>query len=536
MIVDDEAIVRKGLMCFTDWSALDCEVVCEAGDGIEAIEQLAVHDIDIIVTDIKMAGMDGIELTKFVHENFPYIKVILLTAFADFTYAQSAIKYQAVDFVVKTNPSAQIPDAINKAKQLLLKEKDHERKLLQLENAINDNRSEIREKFLKDAVCGIIADEAMLLNRTTELGIKLDYYFVINVEIRDSSESNDNETNASDHLYRFTDSIKQFLSLAFEKGPHYTVEIKKNALLAIVSFPASNTSECTQTLLMTCNEIIRMADHFKRFSINIGISGMHRDILLLSLAYVESCQAIQDSFYNENHVSVYIPHSGQAPELESRPYNVAQQINECLQEGHYEAAIQRLNQLMEKYRSIKEPIENIKVTCLIIGSYCFRLLEARQPITSDLTGDEPSLYKQILGSKSIQNLLHILERLIADISNALSMSDRQHNYIVIETQKYIRENFNKNLTLQIIADHIHVNSSYLSRLYKRETGESLVDTINKYRIEIAKRLLKDPSKKVFEVSTAVGIDSPAYFTHVFTKYTGSSPKTFKLNFFQNGQI
>lgn len=536
MIVDDEAVIRKGLVNFIDWVALDCEVVCEASDGLEATERLAIHEVDIIVTDIRMAGMDGIELSKFVYENFPHIKVILLTAFADFTYAQSAVKYQAVDFVVKTNPSEKIPDAINKAKQLLMKEKDHARKLIQLENIIKDSRSEVREKFLKDAVYGIITEEADLLNGIAKFAIQLDHYYVIHIEIHDDSDSNGMERSSSEDFRKFADSIQQFFFLAFEADPHYTFVLNHSSLLAIVSFPARHTSDCTRTLLTTCNEILFMAESFMRFSVSIGISSMHRDILTLSLAYAESCQAMEGSFYNENHVSFYAPRSGQVPALESRPYDVAQQIIECLQEGHCDTAIRRLNQLMEKYRSVKEPIENIKAACLLIGSYGYKLLEARKPLSSYSTGDEPSLYKQIQESKSIHNLLHIIEKLIVDLSDALSVSDRQHNYIVLETQKYIRENFNRNLSLQIIADHIHVNSSYLSRLYRRETGESIVDAINKHRIEIAKKLLKDPSKKVFEVASAVGIDPPAYFTHVFTKYTGISPKKYKLNILENGYL
>jgi two-component system, response regulator YesN len=81
-----------------------------------------------------------------------------------------------------------------------------------------------------------------------------------------------------------------------------------------------------------------------------------------------------------------------------------------------------------------------------------------------------------------------------------------------------------------MADPIHINSSYLSCFYKRVTGESIIDAINKYRIEQAKKLLRNPASKVFEVGEAVGIETPAYFTHVFTKYTGMSPKEYKLNY------
>lgn len=531
MIVDDEAVIRKGLICFIDWHALDCEVVCEAGDGLEAVQLLSMHHVDIIVTDIRMAGMDGIELTRFVYENDPHIKVILLTAFADFSYAQSAIQYQAVDFVVKTNPSEKIPDAVRKAKQLLLKEKDRERKLIQLENMVKDSRSEVREKFLKDALCGIVTDKAALLNGVRELGVQLADYFIVHVEIHEDSALRETDRGASEDFHKFADAIQQYLSLAFQADPHDMLVLNPNSLSAIVSYPGRRSDDCIRTLAATCNEILLMAESFMRFSVSIGISGMHRDVTTLASAYAESCQAMEGSFYNENHVSVYAPRSEHVPAIEDRPYNVAQQVNECLQAGQYDTAIQRLNQWMEKYRRAKEPVQNIRAACLLIGTYCFKLLETGQPAASIQAGDESSLYKQIQESKSIHSLLHIVEKLIVELSDVLS-SDRPHNYIVIETQKFIRENFNRNLTLQIIADHIHVNSSYLSRLYRRETGESIVDAINKHRIEIAKRLLKDPFKKVSEVASAVGIDTPAYFTHVFTKYTGVSPKKYKANLYQ----
>ncbi|MNI32297.1 HTH-type transcriptional regulator YesS [compost metagenome] len=114
----------------------------------------------------------------------------------------------------------------------------------------------------------------------------------------------------------------------------------------------------------------------------------------------------------------------------------------------------------------------------------------------------------------------------------MAFNDKQPNYIVIECQKYIKEHYNQSLNLQIIADHIHINSSYLSRLYKKVTSESIIDAINKYRIEMAKKLLRNPASKVFEVAEAVGIETPAYFTHVFSKYTGMSPKEYKLNYSQ----
>ena len=137
MIVDDEPIIKQGLLCFVNWESLDCEVICDAQNGIDAIEKLALHSVDIVLTDVKMPGMNGLELSKFIYENYPSVKVIILTAFSDFSYAQTAIKYNVLDFVIKTNPTEKIPDAIIKAKTLIAQEKEKEEKLKLMEQKAN---------------------------------------------------------------------------------------------------------------------------------------------------------------------------------------------------------------------------------------------------------------------------------------------------------------------------------------------------------------------------------------------------------------
>lgn len=532
MIVDDEPVIKKGLQCFIDWSILECEVVCEASNGLEAVELLGYYDVDIVVTDIRMPGMDGLALSDYVHQHFPQTKVIILTAFADFSYAQTAIQYEVVDFVVKTNPTEQIPRAIEKATLLLEKEREQKQKVRQLESKINDNLSEISEKFLREAVYGLISDEAGLFSRSSELGLQLEDYFAIYMEVKDIPGPHGSTGSPANDHYRFLASIRQFLALAFGEHPSYIMAMEKNTLLALVSMTGGNTAVSTQALLTISNEILAMAENFRQYHVNIGISLRHRDISTLSTAYLEAREALQGSFYNDNYVAVYIPHANQALTPAAPPHHAAEQIAGHLQQGDSESAIRQLDQLLENYRSIKEPIENVKVACLLISSYCFRLLSTSQPFAPEMEESQSAVYKQIQESKSIQLLADILGRLILSCSRAVARSDRQPNYIVIECQKYIREHYNQNLSLQIIADHIHINSSYLSRLYKKVTGESIIDVINKYRIEMAKKLLRNPASKVFEVAEAVGIETPAYFTHVFSKYTGMSPKEYKLNYSQ----
>ncbi len=527
MIVDDEPVIKQGLLYFVNWEALDCQVVCDAQNGIEAKEKLSSHSVDIVLTDIKMPGMDGLELSKYIHENYPSVKVIILTAFADFSYAQAAIKYDVIDFIIKTNPTEKIPDAINKAKALIRQEKDKDEKLKLMEQKANLRLSEICEKFFKDVFNGIIVDHSLIQNKLTELEIKIENYFVILFDIH--SISSENSLISPEDYNKFMQSVSNLLSMAFKNYPHYTVAVDRTLLAAIISFKSRNVALCTQTLLMTCNEILAMADSFMRFTISIGISQMQQNVPALSAAYQEARDALNGGFYNDNHVSVFMPNTTPAPSSPGQPHYFAEKIVDSLQLENPSEAIKSLESLLEEYRRNKEPIEKIKVACMLIASYCYRLLAGFKLFAPELADSEPEVYKRIQASRSIQSLVTILKQLIEGIAQVVVTNDKKFSYLIQETQKFIRDNFHKNISLQTIADHIHVNSSYLSRLYKKETGESIVDAINKYRIDHAKKLLKDPANKVFEVACAVGIEDPAYFTHVFTKYAGMSPKEYKSN-------
>lgn len=527
MIVDDEPVIKQGLLYFVNWEALDCRVVCDAQNGIDAKEKLSFHSVDIVLTDIKMPGMDGLELSKYIHENYPAVKVIILTAFADFSYAQTAIKYDVIDFIIKTNPTEKIPDAINKAKALISQEKDKDEKLKLMEQKANLRLSEICEKFFKDVFNGIIMDDMLIQSKLTELEIKIENYFIVLFDIH--SVSNENSLISPEDYNKFMHSVSNLLSMAFKNYPHYTVAVDRTLLAAIISFKSRNVPLCTQTLLMTCNEILSMADSFMRFTISIGISQMQQNIPALSVAYQEAKDALNGGFYNDNHVSVFMPNTSPVTSSPGQPHYFAEKIVDSLQLQNPSEALKSLENLLEEYRRNKEPIENIKVSCMLIASYCYRLLAGFRLFTPELSDREPEIYKRIQSSRNIQSLSAILKQLIESISKVVVTNENKFSYLIKETQKYIRDNFHKNISLQTIADHIHVNSSYLSRLYKKETGESIVDAINKYRIDHAKKLLKDPANKVFEVACAVGIEDPAYFTHVFTKYTGMSPKEYKAS-------
>lgn len=527
MIVDDEPLIKKGLICFVNWELLNCKVVCEAGNGIEAIQFLksnAVDTVDIVITDIKMPGINGLELSKYICENYPNIKVIILTAFADFSYAQTAINYNVVDFIIKTKPVEKIPDAVNKAKALIIKEKENEAQKKLLEHTFHVNMTELKEKFFKDILNGVMVSPEEAEKKAKELEIDLEHYFIVVYEI-DSAQ----EQNSSNYPSSYLLDVRHFLDHVWRDYRHYTLIMNPYLLSSIVSFNGSglDSHQYAHTLKSVCDEMLAMLKPFMSIPLSIGISGLHRNATEMIKAYRESIKALANHTYDTT-ISIYTDNSNptkREPFIQNDKFH--EKIVDHIREGSQDAAISWLRELFDTYKKESESIEQIKTSSIVLCSLCFRLLISKNLNDSQSVVHESEIYQKIQWSNSIDHLFTILSQVITSLTSLMNEDEKRYGKIVTEVNHFLKDHYDQDINLQKIAGTVHVNSSYLSRLYKHETGISIVDTINKLRIEKAKLLLKNPAAKIFEVASAVGINDPSYFTHVFFKYTGLSPKEYK---------
>ena len=169
LVVDDEATMRKGIANFMNWETIDCEVAATASDGLEAIQILEQIPIDIIITDIKMPEADGLAVARYVYEKKLETKVILLTGYADFAYAQTAIRYNVSAFILKPANKKALFEAVQEAqKELIISRK-------------NSATAKEELAFLKDQLLQELTDQPytlLLQKRLDELGLSLNYYFI----------------------------------------------------------------------------------------------------------------------------------------------------------------------------------------------------------------------------------------------------------------------------------------------------------------------------------------------------------------------
>ncbi|HZG87767.1 response regulator [Paenibacillus sp.] len=371
LIADDEPIIRDGLVHFMDWESLQCRVAHVAEDGLQAKRAVDGEPIDIVVADIRMPGMSGIELAEYVQREHPGIKVVILTGFADFAYAQSAIRYGVIDFIVKTNPIPKLKEAIGRAIDRIEADRRLARQL-----------REVRAAWFRDLLTGADADEADTARAAAELGVEPGPYRVLALETPE----------ASDAARRLVDAFAE------ERHP--------------------------------------------------------RPIYALAV--------------DRRRVAVVAPAASFEPEeLEDR-------LREVL-------APPRIG-----WNGEAVSLAGLRAACEEALASCGGASQANG-------WPEPASTH-----RGIQQLL-----------------------------RYIEAHYHEKLQLETLADHVHMNQSYLSRLFKKETGESLTDYINRFRIEKAKELIASGEYPVTEISAMVGFGDPGYFSLTFKKLTGQSPRDYK---------
>lgn len=501
LVVDDELTMRKGISNYMNWASIDCEVAGTACDGLEAITFLRNHPVDIVITDIKMPGADGLEVARFVHEQKLPARVIILTGYADFTYAQTAIRYRVNSFILKPTNKKELFAAVQEAqKQLIVSQKQ-------------DSAAREGLAFLKDQVLQELTDRpctGALKEQLHSLGLSLNHYCV--AAFRPQSE----ETELS--------ALKQLI-----------IEGKKNAycyrydhLIISVYFLSeeneeSESEEIPERILENCGEISEIIRHFGSAEVRTGISGCHRTPEEFQQAVSEAIHALTQSFYSEQNLSRYQAGSAdQVADLSAENSLDLYEIESSLNNLCFQDAQTIAGRIFSKFKSRFTNAQDAKNICSQIYYICSRVLVKRgtDPVSAQYLHSIRDASDIFALEHAVQSLMEVTRESCRGPSTASSQLTEQ-------AEAYIAAHLSDALSLDAVAGALHISPSHLSRTFKKATGEALTEYINKARIEKAKELLCCTDRLTYEVAEAVGYHDAAYFSSIFKKYTGTSPSEYK---------
>ena len=511
LIADDNSITRESIILTIDWGKLDCTVVADAENGITALECVKQFRPDIIITDIRMPGMDGLKLTEKIKTLYPWMKVVIITGYNEFSYAQEAIRLGAFDLILKPIDNKDICGTINKAVAVLNDAKNEQTRQDSLKSSIEKSREQIKAKMIIDIIEGVELPDTYTSIQSQR------NFFIFTVGYKMNFKENNDQMfkqiiersrYAVEHLkcefdYDFTCFWLNncFTIFALERGKR----------------PLGKISEDIESI---CCAFINTMENLTEYS--VGVSHAFSRFEDIKNAYSQSVNALECKFFFPNQKKLLTDTIKPGNFLNE--YTFVKKIYDSVKCGDVDQFDQAMDQLWSMLIAETPCIPDVKN---LLGSICTIALDtfikekgyslnkyiSRTEINSDIS----ALDSLDLGIRYVKNFVtNLLAASGSDLQNAYSKVTQQ----VIN---YLNEHYNKKITLQEIADFVSLTPSHLSRVIKKDTGKSFVELFNQIKIGVAEKLLKESNLKVYEVASSVGIDNYSYFYQLFKKITGIAP-------------
>lgn len=522
LLVEDEEAIKDKLMNNVSWADYGFGPVLSASNGLEALEILEKHPIKIMVTDVQMPKMNGIELIKEVKSRGYQMKIIVISGFADFEYAQESIKLNVSDYLLKPFASKRLLEVVLRFKGELEKEEAQESEINVLREQLNKNKTALIDKLLLDLVNGNIA--AKIEDQLDFLGIKeicnRDFQVVV-VEIPESQLQNMTEEEKYLVNLQFYQQIKRLTDATSYR--HFIINHHRNQLVMIIIDP-------DQDLPIRLEEIINQTHLALELAVACGVGRQYRDLADLAISYREACSALQYRYlYGLNQVFSI---NDLNPDTQSyhKLLNSLQRnsIFDNLKIGASSVIEEDLKKIINEIRiaGMSPELARMVASNLILLTYT--TLNELGYNSGEIFGTNDSALANLNRVESLDELEQLLASFFDRINNHIQKKRASLNHQLIEEIRLgLDENFAEDITLSAMANRYNISPSYLSLLFTERTGKNFIDYLTERRIKKAKELLKHTDLKIYEISNAVGYKDSFYFSNCFKKITGVSPSEYR---------
>ncbi|MFC4778163.1 response regulator [Paenibacillus sp. GCM10023252] len=530
MIVDDEPSVVNGLAERIDWCSLGISEVHKAFSPKEALEILTRTTIDLMITDIRMPGMNGIELVERIHAINSRTRCIILTGFSDFDYVKNAMRHNVSDYLVKPVDNEELLESLHKAIHSIQEEwnliSSYQRTLY----SFRENLPAMRMVLLNDLLNGFrmpieqLNKKLNMMDLHIEAGnpcslllLRMDsefpHYNVDNVQLLQYSIG-----NIAEEVFRDKFSILQGRD-------------RHDYLIFLVTL-----KDGQRTITDSLSEIyVRLSEELQR-NIKVYLKGsvtllasqwgtFPKDVPILyeQLLY----EARRNVGNGGDYFFVAGKHTNRDVQWLKKLYEPPLLLH-LLEVGRWEQAGHKLAEIFQELdqKNLHSREHLLEVYYNIHSCYAAAAHKNGKQL-SDLAQDSPTLAEGIPFSNHQEVYkwaLDVLQQLQEDMTK-----ETKHNRskVVKQVRKYIEERLSEDVSLQAIADHVNLNPGYLSRIYKIEADENLSDYLLRTRMDKACHMLRNSQDKVYQIAAQLGYGNAPYFIRVFKKQFGLTPQEYR---------
>lgn len=531
-LVEDEMVIRRGIKNSIDWEKEGYIFCGEASDGELAYPMIIKEKPDILITDIRMPFMDGLELCKLVKKELPNIKILILSGYDEFDYAKEAIRLGVTEYLLKPISSGKLLEALNGVSESIRREKEDKDLVRKYMEEMRENSEHEKQKFFEQMIAGNLSmadaletGEKYEMNLSARMYNLLLFRFTLGEENRKSGEllgeaeyAIEKLTERLEYVFEFQRGVEGWAFLLMADNEEQMSErvkelskdleeIMKNystiAYFGGIGQPVARLRELEESFreaeralaarfTMELNQIISVEDI--RMAQNVDTLD---DIEITSFGEIEKTRTMLEKFLN----------NGAEDEIDEF---VDVYINE-LSEENLKSVLMRQYIIMDAY--------------IVMMSFCekFEGIEGEMQAQSE---ELKNSMKTIQTLEEIKNYIRMLLKKIIGVRDTIS--GRRYSDIIEIAKDQIRKTYmSDEISLNTIAAEVGMSPSYFSSIFSKEMGKTFVEYLTEIRMDRAKELLMCSSMKTSEIGYEVGYKDPHYFSYIFKKTQNCTPKEFR---------
>lgn len=496
--VDDEALTLQFLQKILDWESLNIKITGTATNGRDALIKIKNEIPQIVITDIKMPVMDGVLLIEEIRKFNSSIKIIVLSAYSDFEYARKVFSSGISGYLVKPIDEEKLLNLVTKTITELKKESQEQENnsftsTLAIETLIwsQINRPDKNEDFYEK------------INKVNSVVPNLSHFQLLSLTFSESSVTRE-------------DIIKRFPIKTF-----YLIRTTSNKWLVLLETKIGSSDVST---------IKRCLSHNSNVTFHISVSAVHRTPSELPQAYTET-EDLNSLYYFEGDSS-YVFYRERPNVITGDEVKLSDSVKDyytILKNETYEkltAYIDVLNnRLIKKYESDIPGYQNFWTLFIVLLKSKLNKQENHMYLPEKLRNFNSKTLKRFNDSEQILIFIYDITKEI--FKTPASVSGDSGFSQIKDIKDYVYDHFPEKLSLEFIAEHFNMSKNYLCRIFKETAGCTLWDYLTMIRVEHAKSLLENSRYTTAEIALQVGYDNQGYFSSVFKKRTGISPKQYK---------
>ena len=522
LLVDDEEEVIQVIMKKIDWEALGFSVIGYANNGVKALEMVEEFQPDIVMTDIKMPYMDGMELANRIKTEFPASRILIFTGFDEFEYAKEAVHLEVEEYILKPVNAQELTRVFSQMKDKLDQEFSEKRNTETLQRYYLESLPLLQANFYSTLIEGRIREEE-LPKYLSNYQITLEGPYFCCLVIHTSSSQAPENLNP---LLLAASVERQAKERLEEKWKAKIFTYLGNTVLIAQLSKESDISELTDESDRFCRYVKRVVGAV----VTVGVGQVCRNVLELAQSYTGAREAVsyRGIFGATRAINIkeIAPQEMGGSRTAGEPELAA--LFKMIRLGTEKEVSQAVEQYWKAAFWSSKSLQQHHITVMDMVSALYRFSANNEISMEEDGGDMGKLYTKLLDLEP-ETLRRWLEKVSLSFREKLVRArSSSTKSFVLRAEEYVQNHFGEEgISLDQVCQVLGVSGSYFSSIFKKETGKSFIGYLTDYRMEQASRLLIGTNEKSYMIAKKVGYSDPNYFSYVFKRRYGVSPSKYR---------